>query len=190
LTIKKDDGIFRILYPRRLDVARGYRVLMQSANQLLEKYQNIEIIFCGQGNKAETDELNNWIKTKDNRVKHIVYEPNSMPNAYDNISVGIVPTLCREGSSLSLLELYASGIVPINTWVGGLSDISINNFTSIVIPPNNIEALTNAIEYAMNNPEHMDEMRENGQKMIKHLGIDRWNKQITEVVKKVYGEPK
>jgi glycosyltransferase involved in cell wall biosynthesis len=187
--IKKDDGIFKILYPRRLDLARGYQVMARATDKLLEKYSNIEVIFCGQGNERETNDLHNWMKTKDGRVKHIICEPDQMPNAYDNISVGIVPTLCREGTSLSLLELYASNVLPITTWVGGLSDISHDQFTSLVIPPNDVDALVNAIEYVINNPEHVNEMRKNGQRMIKHYSKQRWEKQITEVIKKIYGEP-
>lgn len=99
--VKKDDGIFRILYPRRLQHCRGYHILMESAENLLKKYENIEIIFAGQGNKAETDDLHNWMKTKDSRIKHKIYEPYEMPNAYDNVSVGLVPTLYAEGTSLS-----------------------------------------------------------------------------------------
>jgi glycosyltransferase involved in cell wall biosynthesis len=184
---KLDDGIFRILYPRRLQHARGYHIMMQASDILLEKYKNIEIIFAGKGNKMETDDLHNWMIGKEDRVKHIVYEPEDMPKAYENVSVGIVPTCYSEGTSLSNLELLASKVLPISTWVGGLSDLVQPYVNGLIIPPNNSEELVKAIEYVMNNPEHVSEMRENGQRMIKHFGKERWDKQITEIFEKVYG---
>lgn len=187
--VKKDDGVFRILYPRRLQHARGYHVMCGAMDILLEKYNNIEMIFAGKGNKAETDILHKWMEGKENRVKHIIYEPDDMPQAYDNVSVGIVPTCYSEGTSLALLELLASNVLPISTWVGGLSDLVQHNVNGLIIPPNNAEILADAIEYIMNNPEHVNEMRENGKRMIKHFGKDRWNEQIEKIVKSIYGEP-
>lgn len=186
---KKDDGIFRILYPRRLQHARGYHTLMSAADILLDKYQNIEILFIGKGNKAETDDLHNWMQKKDKRVKHYEYKYYQMPSAYDNVSVGLVPTAYSEGTSLSCLELLASNVLPITTWVGGLSDIVQPNVNGIVIQPNNPSELIKAIEYVMNNPLEVNRMRDNGLRMIKSFSKEIWEKRITDVVKKVYGEP-
>jgi len=184
---RKEDGKFRILYPRRLQHARGYHILMGASDILLDKYENIEIIFAGQGNQAETEDLHKWIETKDDRVKHVIYQPQEMPKAYKNIDVGLVPTCFSEGTSLSCLELLASKVLPISTWVGGLSDLVQPNVNGLIIKPNDVNSLVNAIEYAMNNKEHVQEMRKNGQNMIKHFSKTRWEKDIMEVVKRVYG---
>jgi len=53
-----DDGVFRIIVPRRLDVARGFLVMEEASDILLQKYQNIEITFCGKGNDNETRQFN------------------------------------------------------------------------------------------------------------------------------------
>ena len=182
-----DDGKIRILYPRRLEHARGYHIAAESAENLLKKYDNMEFIFAGKGNQMETENLHKWIADKNNKVKHVFYEPNEMPKAYENIDIGIVPTCYAEGTSLSCLELLASNVVPIVTWVGGLSDLIQSGVNGIVIPPNNSEALSEAIEYCINNPEHVKEMRENGQRMIKHFSKKIWDERILNVVNKVYG---
>jgi intein/homing endonuclease len=87
------------------------------------------------------------------------------------------------------LESIASKIMPITTWVGGLSDIVQPNFNGLVIQPNNIDALVEAIEYCINNPKHVQEMRENGQHMIKYFDKKYWDDDISKIVKKIYGEP-
>lgn len=184
---KKDDGIFRILYPRRLQKARGFHIMADAVDILYEKYKNIEVVFAGKGNELETKALKQWMKDK-SYIKHIVYEPDEMPKAYGNISVGIVPTCYSEGTSLSLLELIASKIIPITTWVGGLSDLVQKDVNGLVIPPNDARSLAKAIEYAMHNSKHVEEMRENGQKMIKHFGKERWERDIADVCKYIYGD--
>ena len=186
---RKNDGIFRLIFPRRLDVARAFITMEEASDILLDKFNNIEITFCGKGNDGETRQFNDWKSMKDNRIIHIIKEHDLMPLAYENKDLGMVPTLKCEGTSLSLLELYASGIVPVTTWVGGLSDISINNFISFVVNPNDPVAIANIVEYAMQNPQKLEEMRENGQRFIKYFGKDRWEQSVKKVFIDTYGDP-
>ena len=186
-----EDGIFRIIIPRRLDVARGFLVMEDAVDILLKKYDNIEFTFCGKGNDAETRQFTDWMKKHDpKKVKHIIKDHSQMPQAYQGMDLGIIPTVKCEGTSLALLELYASGIVPVTTWVGGLSDIAVNNFTALVVNPNNPHELVYAISHAIENKDHMDEMRENGSRFIQYFGKDRWDAEITGVFTNVYGDPK
>jgi glycosyltransferase involved in cell wall biosynthesis len=86
------------------------------------------------------------------------------------------------------LESIATGTVPIVTTVGGLTDLVFKNVNGIVIPPKNSTELDNAIEYLYLHKERLQEMKEIGLKIIKGFSKERWEKEIIEVVKRVYGE--
>lgn len=187
----KNDSIKRIIIPRRIDVARGFLWMEKVVDKIQEKRNDIEWYFVGKGNEAETRQFTDWRKKHGEKAKHLIKDHREMPVAYQGMDLGIVPTLKAEGTSLALLELYASNILPITTWVGGLSDISQHNHTALVVHPNDTDEMIYAIEYALdeNNKEHIENMKENGQRFIKNLSKDKWDEQIKKVVLSVYGEP-
>lgn len=180
---------FRILYSRRLQDCRGYHLFMSAIDKLKNKYDDMEFIFCGKGNKAETDYFMNWYNRQDkNKVIYTWRDMKDMPSIYKDADISIVPTVYAEGTSLSALESLASGLPLISSYIGGLSDITQNYVNGLLIQPDNVDALVDAIEYMYNNKEHLKEMRENGLRMIKSFSKERWEKQIIEVIKKVFGE--
>lgn len=188
---KEDNSKFTILYPRRLDVARGYRTAMKSCEYLLNKYDNFEFIFCGRGNEYEENEFTQWhskLSFKD-RVKHFSLESSKMYQAYQMATCSIVPTWYSEGTSLSALESIASGVIPIVTCVGGLTDLVFPNVNGLMVMPKDENALTEAIEYLYNNQSERERMRENGLRMIQAFSKERWQNDVLKVVKKVFGEP-
>lgn len=188
---RQDNGKFTVLYPRRLDVARGYRTAFLSCEQLLTKYKDMEFIFCGKGNIAEENEFKQWhsqLSFKD-RVQHYSLEPSKMYQVYQKASCSIIPTWYSEGTSLSALESIASGVVPIVSCVGGLTDLVFPSVNGLVVMPKDEIALTEAIEYLYNNPSETERMRDNGLRMIPSFSKERWCNDILKVVKKVYGEP-
>lgn len=181
---------FRILYPRRLQSCRGYHIFISAINQLINKYEDMDFIFCGKGSQQDTDMFMNWYNKQDkNRVKYMWYEMKNMPQAYKEADISLIPTIFAEGTSLSALESLASGVPLVSTYTGGLSDITQNFVNGLLIQPDNVNALIEGIKYMYNNREHLKEMRENGLRMIKAFSKERWEKQVSEVVKKVFGEP-
>ena len=185
-------GRFRVLYPRRLQRnCRGNHIAMQAVDRLIDKYDDMDFIFCGKGNKEDTDYFMSWYnKQNKNRVKYMWKETKDMPNVYKQAEISLIPTIFSEGTALSALEALSSGNPLISTYVGGLSDICQNYVNGLLIKPNDVDALVDAIEYMYNNREHLKEMRKIGIQMSKAFSKDRWNNQIIKVVKEVYGEPK
>lgn len=185
-------GRFRVLYPRRLQRnCRGYHLVMQSIDRLINKYDDIDFIFCGKGSKEETNYFMSWYDKQDkNRVKYMWKETNDMPSVYKQAEISLIPTIFAEGTSLAAIESLSSGVPLISTYTGGLSDIIQNYVNGLLIQPDNVDALTEAIEYMYNNRDHLKEMREIGLRMIKSFSKSRWDEQITNVIKMVYGEPK
>lgn len=187
---KEDNGKFTVLFPRRIDRARGYQDFMAAIDILHPKHQdNLEFILCGKGNADEERELSNWIKGKESYVTWTNSHPDEMYKTYRQADLSVVCTRYAEGSSLAAIEAMATGLPNIVTTVGGLNDLVIPQINGLVIPPKNPEVLAQAIEYCYLNPEHMEEMRENAIRISKAFTKSRWEKEIINVVKQVYGEP-
>lgn len=191
-------GDFTVLFPRRLDNCRGFTTMMSAVDILREKYPNqMKFVFCGRGNKNEEDYFNAWLKKNPINVEYMWKEMNQMPSVYKKATISCVPTVYAEGTSLSVLESLASGVPVITTIVGGLTDLIFDGVNGKLINPdysrdfNNPDptSLIEAIEYMYNNREHLAEMRENGLRMIRAFSKERWERDITKVIKKVYGEP-
>lgn len=186
---KQDNGKFTVLYPRRLDPARGYHNFMQAAEILHEKYgESIEFILCGKGNDREELEVSTWLKGKESYVNWTNLHPNMMYRIYRQADLSVIPTKYAEGSSLSAIESMATGLPLICTNVGGLNDVCINHFNGLTIPPNNTVTLVDAISYCFENPDKMNEMRENAIRMSKAFTKSRWEADVSKVIKKVYGD--
>lgn len=196
-TIKTDTSTFNIIFPRRLQWCRGYTTMMAATDILLEKYMDIIITFCGRGNEQEEKYFASWHKNKpQDRVKHISYEMKDMWKAYQNMDCACIPTIMAEGTSLSCLEAQASGVVPIVTPVGGLTDLVFDKFNGLIVKADdtwdleksNPASLVEGIEYLYHNRDKLAEMRENAINVSKTFSKERWEKDVSKVIKEVYGE--
>ena len=192
-----NDGKFNILFPRRKQFCRGYHTMMAATQILMNKYDDINVTFCGKGNKEEEDFFKQWYeKMPKNRIKNISYDMKDMWKAYQNIDISCIPTIYAEGTSLSCLESQASGIVPIATHVGGLTDLILKNFNGLLIKPDdtwqeyesNPNYLLEAIEYLYHNRDELKRMKKNAIEVSKSFSKEIWDNRIAKVIKQVYGE--
>jgi hypothetical protein len=121
---KKDNGKFSVLFPRRLQWCRGYRTMINAADILLQKYNDIEFIFCGRGGEQEEKEFTDWKINKDDRVKHMWYDMSEMHKVYELADISCVPTIRAEGTKgivanpnvvrakLNIKEFWDNNITP------------------------------------------------------------------------------
>lgn len=181
-------GRFKVLFARRIDPARGYKVAVKAAQILTKKYENIDFVFCGKGHPFEEDALKSMIKDYPN-MKLISADQNEMHKVYDDAHISWIPTVKAEGTSLTCLESLACGVTPIVSTIGGLTDLVQPQINGLMIAPDSVDELVFATEYLYNNHDELKRMRSMGLEMIKGFSKDRWDKQITSIVKSLYGEP-
>ena len=182
---KKYDDRLKVLIPRRIDPARGYHIGAYAAVELSKKYKDIDFVFCGKGHPTHEDNLHKIIKGYDN-ITHISSELENMHKIYDDFHISWTPTIKAEGTSLSVLESLASGVVPIVTTIGGLTDLVSNMNNGIVIQPDSIENLIMATEYLYENREMLVRMRELGLRMIEPFNKERWENQLSQICNLIY----
>ncbi len=118
------------------------------------------------------------------RVKHLLLEPEHMPDCYKNADITLIPTIYSEGTSLSCLEAMACGNFVIATNIGGLTNLIINNYNGILINPDKNE-LKQALKNALENKSFFECVCNNAQRVSdafeKRVWIQQWNDIITSI---------
>lgn len=116
-----------ILVPRQLVVDRGIDLAIKAFKLLAD--ENKELTLCLLGKKrrgAYIEYLVKLIKTLELEDR-VFFEPDvenkRMPDYYSSALVTLIPTLRREGTSLSALESMSCGVATVSTNVAGLADL-------------------------------------------------------------------
>ncbi len=181
--VKKESNRIVIMYPRRLYGARGLYLVLDVIDEILEKYPYVDFHFVGKGFEEDTKHVEQKIKTWKNRIKWYSLDPSEMHKAYEVADISLIPTLHSEGTSLSCLEAMSSGNALISTRIGGLTDLIINNFNGLLIEPKS-QALKQAIEYLLDNPDQLHSIKTNAIQVSKVFSKSQWSKKWASIFEK------
>jgi len=172
----------RILFARRFTEYRGSRIMAVAAKKILQEYENIEFTFAGEG----PDEA--WLKKllgHSDRVKFIKYLPHETQKILAEHHISIVPSLSSEGTSLSVVEAMSVGGVVIASSVGGITNMIIDGYNGIMIPPSTDE-IHMAIKFLLEEPSKRLELAKRGYESAREgFGINEWKNRWVEVIEDV-----
>lgn len=172
----KKTGELVILYPRRLCTARGFWIVYAVIPEILKEFDQVSFLFCGKGDETAIKAVKKLMDIYGGRVKHIIATPHEMPAVYKQSDIILVPTLHSEGTSLSLIEAMASKKAVITTCVGGLTDLVTDQFTGLMIAPNNETELYNAIKKLITDKKLRDYIIDNAYEKSLAFNIKIWQK--------------
>jgi glycosyltransferase involved in cell wall biosynthesis len=146
----------------RLSREKGHRYLIQALARL--KFKNWQLILVGDGpERLKIDALvkkNNLV----DRVKFVGATP-EVVNYLEQMDVFVLPSL-SEGLSLAAIEAGLNGKFVIASDVGGVPEIVSSNKTGLLVPPGNIEALVETLDWVST---HRSEARLMAKKLQKEL---------------------
>ncbi|MEJ6949863.1 glycosyltransferase family 4 protein [Natronospora cellulosivora (SeqCode)] len=182
--ILKQDPI-RIIYPRRLTSVRGINETVRVAEILTYEYKNIEFHIVGRAHNDQLEkEMTKWASEHE-RVYYYWQPPERMSNIYKQMDIALIPTKAAEGTSLSCLEAMACGCAIISTYIGGLSDLIINNYNGILIEPG-VKTLTKAIKSLIDYPEKARKISKRGIDVAASFSIDHWQQEWKNLINEVF----
>jgi len=170
-----------ILFPRRLYAARGYNLMLDVIDEILENHSEVEFHFVGRGTLKDTDKIVEKQKKWGKRLQWYYRSMEEMPLVYKMADISVIPTINSEGTSLSCLEAMASGNAVIVTRVGGLPNLVINNFNGLMVNPNALE-IKNAIEELLNNNEKLNSLKRNALNISKSFSKSQWEEQWKNII--------
>ncbi len=139
--IKSNERV--IMCVARLKPEKGISQLIKAIPIILERGNNIKVVFVGDGaNRKEYEKL-----AKDLGVENKVLFLGAKGNVEEILSIADVFCLSsiNEALSFAILEAMAEGKPVVATRVGGIPEAVVDKVTGLLVPPGNIQGLANAI---------------------------------------------
>lgn len=179
---KPKTGNTVVLYPRRLEVLRGYTEMQRIAEELIPKIKGVEFHFCGKAHTPSIqDGMKQWTASKE-RVQWYWHSFDEMPAVYQAADFAVIPTIGCEGTSLSALEAMACGLPLVSTYVGGLSELVIDGFNGLKVAPV-YEDIRDAVEWMIRHPADRERMGRNARTTAEQFGMDKWKRRWSAVIR-------
>lgn len=139
--------IVKFIFVGRLIEAKGIRIFIEAAEKLKSNFNNIEFVVAG-----GLDEENPYAIQKEEidslMSKGIVNYVGHVNNVLDYVkesSVFVLPSMYREGVPRSILEALSLGRAIITTDNVGCRETIEKDFNGILVKPNNVSDLVNAM---------------------------------------------
>ena len=149
----------------RLSLEKGYDILITAAKQLLHSGLDIGFVLFGDGSlyqplQKQVDDAgiaSSFVLTGQRTDQLDQYMPHFDLFAQSSHTEGM-PTV--------LLEAMAARTAVVATQVGGTGELVVEGSTGLMVPPNNPDALANAIRKVLNDDELRRTMGENGRQQV------------------------
>lgn len=162
-------SIFRALFVGSLVKRKGVHLLLEAWKIL--NLPNSELLLVGYAHP----EIQPYLKELPNSVKLINFYKD-VEELYHQSSIFVFPT-SLEGSAKTTYEAAASGLAQITTKESG--DVVLNGVNGILIPPNNLESLCEAILKLYQNPDMVEQMGNAGrERVVEHFTWDHFRERV------------
>jgi glycosyltransferase involved in cell wall biosynthesis len=148
------DGPPRIVGAGRLIPEKGFDLLLLAFADLADEFPDVRLELAGDGPQRSTlERLANDLELGD-RVRFLGWIPGQgMGRFFSGARVAVLPSRMNEGLPMVLVEAGVAGCALVGTDVGGIRDIVHPGRTGILVPPNDFEALAEALRSLLRDPE-------------------------------------
>ncbi len=182
LKMDKDDFVF--IFIGRIVRDKGINELIKSFVNLNQNKRISKLILVGPY-ESELDPLNkNSIKEIKNNSNIISLGFKQDIRPYLAISNALVFPSYREGFGNVIAQAGSMGLPSIVTDITGCNEIIVNGENGIIVPPQNVEALTKAMNRFLDDKDLINALRQNARRMI----VERYEQ--SEVWQALYDEYK
>lgn len=151
----------------RLSREKGYDLLLKACAKLRQGGVDAKVIIIGEGYaRKELDEL---IKFLD--LHEAVFLPGYRQNAARYMSLFDVYVISShtEGLPMTLLEAMSAGTPIIATTVGGIPNVLDQGRCGVLVPPDNADAIAEAVQHINRNPDIARRMTKMGLERVSTL---------------------
>ena len=172
-----------ILVPRQLVVDRGIDLAIKAFKHFSESNTDLELCLLGKRRPGPyIDSIDQLII--DLELSEKVYFAENVPNEempawYNGSLMTLIPTLRREGTSLSALESMSCGVATVSTNVAGLADLP-----TVQCDPDEI-ALADAMQSTFENRNVIGKRQQ--EKVHETFSMKNWEDAWLRVIRSVAG---
>ncbi len=188
------EGKFVFLFVGALGYRKGIHLALEALAELKEKYPQLYFIIVGSGSYGENLKLKVKSLNLEGIVKFIPWMSNEdLPLVYNLADVFLYPSFPYEGweeqFGYSIAEASLCSLPAISTKSGSIDEVLIDGKTGLMISPNNVLELKEAMEKLINDSELRKQLGENGRKyIVENFSHQIIAKKLYNLFKKVYGK--
>ena len=171
---KTHRDVLRIVTPANLLEVKGHKFLVEACSILIERgVDGFQCVFYGEGPLKGI--LADMVRDG-NLAEHIklpgVIPHNELIEMYENheIDIVVLPSITtvngeHEGIPVALMEAMAAGVPVISTTTGGIPEL-LDSGAGILVPPEDSEALADAIQLLMEDSEMRSKVGAKGREKV------------------------
>lgn len=170
----------------RLVPLKRFELVIDAISALSEQHPDVHLLIAGSG-PLESD-----LKQKvgglglNDRI-HVLGHVKDTDALYRDASLFVLAST-TEGAPIALIEAMAFSVPIITTAVGAIPEMIRHGKDAYVVPPDNLEALTEAIDFMMSHPEQGELMGAAGrktflQKFNAHVMVDHYLASYKNILK-------
>ena len=148
----------------RFSPEKGYDILVTAADKLLKSGLDVGFVLFGDGFLREL--LKKQIDEAGVAASMVMPGRTDQLDQYMSHFDLFVQSSHTEGMPTVLLEAMAARTAVVATQVGGTGELMVEGSTGLMVPPNDPDALANAMQKVLSNDELRRTMGENGRKRV------------------------
>jgi glycosyltransferase involved in cell wall biosynthesis len=161
-------GTSTLLFCGRLNGRRPFKtlhILLTAMPRILRRH-SVELRIIGTGPRLEEYAALARTLGIEEQVHFLGFvDPSQMALQYTTADLFTLPSR-MENFPLVLLEAMASGLAVVATDVGGVPELVVHGETGLLVPPNDPDALADAINDLLDDPEEMERMGARGRQLV------------------------
>ena len=166
--VQKDENTFTFVFVGRITGDKGVNELVEAFVMLNEKHPDTRLVLVGRY-ESELDPLKPETIQKIESCKAI---DACGPKYGDDLLMEYLKSDCfimpsyREGFPNTVMEAGAMGLPSIVTDINGSREIIVDGENGLIVPPQTVQPLYDAMERMMNDKELREKMQQNARPMI------------------------
>ncbi len=173
-----------IITVARLCEGKGLQYGIRAIRKLLDQKPGLHLKYNIIGVGPLENQLNSLVRELDlNTVVHFLgpMEEEEVRRNLQLAHIFLLPSIA-EALPVVLMEALSTGLPVVATTVGSISQLIMNEKTGFLVPPKDIDALSDRLIYLIENPELWPQMGQRGCELIKkNYDIKILNKQLTQI---------
>jgi glycosyltransferase involved in cell wall biosynthesis len=173
-------GPSTVLFPRRMDVIRGSRILGAILDGVPHRWR---MRWVGDGD-GEEPEVVRAVAQHDSRVEIVSASFDQMPSLYQEAEICVIPSVASEGTSLACLEGLASGCAVVATNVGGLPALIQPGVNGLLVDPEP-GAIAEAIRFLIDHPQERHRLQKAGRETAHAFRLELWEERWTALLERL-----
>jgi spore coat protein SA len=187
----KNNGKPTLFFTGCWNQAKGVFVFLRAIKTLEKRRKDFHVILGGSPYIYDTGSPKEWQTKAEKKVLSLVrklksvsilglVDYNELAKVYQSTDIFVNPVIWQEPFGLVNIEAMATGLPVIGSKVGGIPEIIVDGKTGLLVPPNDIQALVEAIESLLEDEKLRVEMGREGRQRVENLFT--WETHVNKLI--------